>query len=60
VPEPYDKLVGRLGLASPSQAANLLITAKRMFNRHLRAVVMETVADPAQAEDEIEELKKCL
>jgi len=59
-PEPYGELVARLGLESPSQASNLLITAKRMFSRNLNAVVLETVADPAEAEDELRELKNCL
>ena len=59
-PEPYGALVKRLELDSPSQAANLLITAKRMFSRHLHDVVTDTVEDPAQAEAELEELKKCL
>ncbi len=59
-PESYDVLVARLGLASPSQASNLLITAKRMFNRHLRRVIADTVAAPAQVEDELRELKRSL
>ncbi len=59
-PEPYDALVARLGLRSPSQASNLLVTAKRMFARHLRQAVCDTVGDPAQVEEELEELKKSL
>lgn len=59
-PEPYSALVARLGIESPSRAANLLVTAKRMFSRHLHAVVRETVANPAQAEAELRELKQCL
>jgi DNA-directed RNA polymerase specialized sigma24 family protein len=59
-PEPYDALVARLGLESPSQASNLLVTAKRMFARHLREVVAETVSDPDQVEEELQELKKSL
>jgi len=59
-PEPYGKLVERLGLESPSQASNLLITAKRMFSRHLHTVVLDTVDNPAQAEEELRELKKYL
>lgn len=59
-PEPYGTLAGRLQLASPSQASNLLITAKRMFSRHLREVVRETVSDPSEAEEELKELEKCL
>ena len=50
----------RHGIESPSRAANLLVTAKRMFSRHLHAVVRETVANPAQAEAELRELKQCL
>jgi DNA-directed RNA polymerase specialized sigma24 family protein len=59
-PEPYEVLVARLGLESPSQASNLLVTAKRMFARHLRQAVAETVSDPEQAEEELQELKKSL
>jgi RNA polymerase sigma-70 factor (ECF subfamily) len=59
-PEPYGVLTRRLQLESPSQASNLLITAKRMFSRHLRDVVRETVSDPSEAEEELHELEKCL
>ena len=59
-PEPYGDLVRRLGLESPSQASNLLITGKRMFSRHLHAVVRETVSDPELAEKELAELKNFL
>jgi len=59
-PESYDVLVERLGLQSPSQASNLLVTAKRMFARHLRSVVAETVSSADQAEEELRELKMCL
>jgi len=59
-PESYDVLVARLGLQSPSQASNLLVTAKRMFARHLHSVVAETVASPDQVEEELQELKMCL
>ena len=59
-PEPYDQLVTRLGLKSPTQASNLLVTAKRMFARHLKLVVAETVDDPEEAEEELRELQMCL
>ena len=36
---PYAELVARHGLGSPEQASNLLMTAKRLFRRCLRAVV---------------------
>ncbi len=59
-PMPYDKLVARFGLRSPSEASNLLITAKRMFARALHEVVRETVAADRDVELEIQELKRIL
>ena len=59
-PMPYEELVAKFGLRSPSEASNLLITAKRMFARVLREVVRETVADEAEVEAEIMELKRIL
>jgi RNA polymerase sigma-70 factor (ECF subfamily) len=51
LPSPYDKLVSRFGLASPMQASNALITAKRMFVRLLRVVIGEYEgADDFEAE----------
>ena len=60
VPMPYERLVTRFGLRSPSEASNLLITAKRMFVRILREVVRETVAADRDIEPEIRELKRIL
>jgi len=57
---PYDELVAKFGLRSPSEASNLLITAKRMFARVLREVVRETVSDEEEVEAEIMELKRIL
>ncbi len=57
---PYDELVARFKLRSPSEASNLLITAKRMFARVLREVVRETVSDDSEVEAEIMELKRIL
>ena len=59
-PMPYEELVTRFGLRSPSEASNLLITAKRLFARVLREVVRETVADEGDVEAEIQELKRVL
>jgi len=56
----YETLVQRFGFQSPSQASNLLITAKRMFHRALVATVRDTVADESQVEEEIRELKAIL
>ncbi|MFV2066504.1 MAG: hypothetical protein ACC645_05950 [Pirellulales bacterium] len=48
---PYEQLVAICGLSSPRQAANVLITGKRMFARILREVVAEyTPRDEVNAE----------
>lgn len=57
---PYDELVAKLGLRTPSEASNLLITAKRMFVRFLKEVVRETVANDREVEPEIQELYRIL
>jgi len=59
-PEPYDALVKRFEFNSPTQAANVLITAKRMFARTIRAVVGEYVADEQEVEEEIADLREIL
>jgi DNA-directed RNA polymerase specialized sigma24 family protein len=59
-PMPYEELVARFGLRSPSEASNLLITAKRMFARVLRETVRETVTDEREVEAEILELRRVL
>jgi hypothetical protein len=53
---PYDKI----GFQSPSQATNALLTAKRMFRRHLTDIVRDTVQDEGAAEEEIRGLKAAL
>ncbi len=57
---PYSALSVEYGLTSPNQAANLLITAKRMFARSLRAVIAEYVPDQSSVEEEITELRNIL
>lgn len=59
-PRPYEDLVASLGLRSPIQASNLLITAKRAFQRALESVVLETVSTGAEVAREIAELKRAL
>lgn len=56
----YETLVQRFGFQSPTQASNLLITAKRMFRRALADTVRDTVAGESQVEEEIRELKAIL
>jgi DNA-directed RNA polymerase specialized sigma24 family protein len=57
-PTPYDDLVLRHQLNSPSDAFNLLATGKRMFRRHLRAVVAEYAATDAEIEEELVQLRR--
>lgn len=59
-PTPYEKLIARLGLASPAQASNLLATAKRMYARHLRAAIAEYERDEQNVKDELETLRSIL
>ena len=59
-PEPYDRLVERFGFASPAQASNVLITAKRMFARVLTSVVREYARDEGDVAAEITELRAIL
>jgi DNA-directed RNA polymerase specialized sigma24 family protein len=59
-PADYAELVERFGLKSPAHASNVLITAKRMFARTLRAVVAEYCQDEQEVESEIEELREIL
>jgi hypothetical protein len=59
-PMPYDQLIRQFDLQSPTQASNLLITAKRMFGRILRSVIAEYAHDDAEVEQEIQDLKAVL
>ncbi len=59
-PADYRELVARFDLASPAQASNVLITAKRMFTRSLRSVVGQYTAGEHDIEAEVAELRKIL
>jgi DNA-directed RNA polymerase specialized sigma24 family protein len=59
-PIAYEDLVKRFGLQSPSQASNLLITAKRTYARVLRTVVGEYARSSDDIEAEIRELMDVL
>ncbi len=59
-PLPYEALVTRFRLATPAQAHNLLITAKRTYRRCLRTVVAEYTMDEAEALREVEALGEIL
>jgi RNA polymerase sigma-70 factor (ECF subfamily) len=56
---PYEQLVQRFGFRSPTQAANALVTAKRMFVRILRSVVAE-YAGASAVDAEIRDLQQIL
>jgi hypothetical protein len=56
----YETLAQQLNLESPTQAANLLITAKRTYARLLRAAVAEYEFDPESIDAEITELREIL
>jgi hypothetical protein len=59
-PVGYDELVSRLEIASPSAAQNLLVSAKRIFSRHLKAVIAEYEKDSEAAATELQELRESL
>ncbi len=57
-PTDYETLVRRYGFQSPAQASNVMITSKRMYARHLRAVVGEYVDDPNEIDAELRDLHR--
>jgi len=59
-PADYRELVKRFGLRSPSQASNVLMTAKRTYERVLRSVVAEYAEDAQEIDQEIGELREIL
>lgn len=58
--ESYDSLVARLGLESPAQASNLLMTAKRQFRRTLEDSIAEYAVEPSAIMLEVAELQRIL
>ena len=59
-PVDYTELIKRFGFNSPTQASNVLTTAKRMYVRALRSAVGQYTEDEEEVETEIEELKEIL
>ena len=55
-PTPYEEISRRLGLGSPAQAANLLLTVKRRFQRALRVEIAATVSDPGEVDAELADI----
>ena len=56
----YGELVERFGLSSPTQASNMLVTAKRMYVRVLRSVIGEYARDEQEIDDELADLQAIL
>jgi DNA-directed RNA polymerase specialized sigma24 family protein len=56
----YEQMIQHFGFATPTQAANALVTAKRMFIRNLRAVVAEYADDDQDVDEEIRQLQAIL
>ena len=56
---PYEVMVRRFGFSSPAQDSNVLTTAKRMFDRHLRSVIREYAGDEG-IDSEIADLQRIL
>ncbi|OHB79096.1 MAG: hypothetical protein A2V98_04030 [Planctomycetes bacterium RBG_16_64_12] len=59
-PVDYEQLARRFGFQSPTQASNVLVTAKRMYARTLRLVVGEYARSSGEIESEIGELREIL
>lgn len=59
-PTPYEQLAVELGYETPAQAANALVTAKRMFAQSLRATVAEYAVTEDEIESEIQDLYRIL
>lgn len=59
-PVSYEDLMLQHGFQSAVQAANALITAKRVFARHLRVLVARYAGNEASIQSEITQLKEIL
>ena len=59
-PVGYEQLIAQFGFSSPSQAANALVTAKRMFRRVMEDVVAQYAKDEGEVQVEISELRAIL
>jgi RNA polymerase sigma-70 factor (ECF subfamily) len=55
-PPSYAQLVQTYGFASPTQASNALVTAKRLFRQVLRSVIAEYEPDERAISEEIRDL----
>jgi hypothetical protein len=58
VPAPYEELIERFSLRSPTDASNLLLSAKRIFKAHLRRVIQQYAEQDAATAAEIQALEE--
>jgi hypothetical protein len=56
----YEELVKRFSLKSPTEGTNMLLTAKRIFERYMFEVVGEYEQKDQATKQEIAELKESL
>jgi hypothetical protein len=54
---PYEQLIERFGIKSPTDASNLLLSGKRIFKAHLAKVIKEYAEQDAATAVEIQELE---
>lgn len=59
-PPPYEELVERFGLKSPSEASNTLLSGKRIFKTHLSQVIQEYAGQDQATVEEIRALEEFL
>jgi hypothetical protein len=56
-PVPYEQLIERFGLRSPTDASNMLLSAKRIFKMHLNNVIKEYAGQDAATAMEVQALE---
>ena len=59
-PVPYEQLIERFGLKSPTDASNMLLSAKRIFKMHLTKVIGDYAGQDAATMAEIQALQEIL
>ena len=59
-PVPIEVLVVELGARHRQEIYDLLHSARRKFRSNLRRIVADTVEDPAEVDEELAELRRCL
>jgi hypothetical protein len=55
---PYEQLIASFGLKSPTDASNMLLSAKRIFKMHLTRVIKEYAEQDAATAEEIRALEE--